>query len=145
LTLETFQRAQLAAFAYQQVGSTSSVNCLKAVCYVMLNRLRAGWSNDLLELIDQAGESAAHPYMEPALPLKASSPVLQGLLRDIDDVFYATGEDETRKIVCPPKNKPLLYWQNLLIKETRPWFVENIVRSPDHPRKAQVGMIILYE
>jgi hypothetical protein len=149
MTLETFIRAQLVAFAYQQVGETGSVNSLKAVCYVMTNRLKAGWSNDLLELIDQAPEHSAHPtsaFCGPP-PLKAGSAQLQGLLRDIDDVFYATADDETRKIVCPidPKRKPLLYWQNLLNGEVRPWFQENIARSHDHPRKAQVGMIVLYE
>ena len=117
MTLETFIRAQLVAFAYQQVGETGSVNSLKAVCFCMTNRLKAGWSNDLLELIEQAHESSAHPMLEGWQPptLKASSPQLQGLLRDIDDIFYPTGEDETRKVVCPvdPKRKPLLYWQNV--------------------------------
>lgn len=143
MTLETFIRAQLVAFAYQQVGETGSVNSLKAVCYVMTNRLKAGWSNDLLELIDQANEHSAHPphlIMSEPPALKAGSASLQGLLRDIDDVFYASTEDETRKTVGK-----CLYWQNLLNKNTRPWFIENIVRSPEHPRKAQVGMIVLYE
>lgn len=148
MTLETFVRAQLVAFAYQQVGQTASVNCLKAICYATVNRQKAGWSNDLLELIEQAPETAAHLIPEATPAPKAGSSALQGLLRDIDDIFYPTGEDETRKIICPPdpKRKPLLYWQNLLNKEVRPWFIENIVRQPaDHPRRAQVGMIVFYE
>ena len=106
----------------------------------MLNRQKAGWSNDLLELIEQAPESAAHPIDFDRPALKAGNSALQGLLRDIDDIFYATAEDDTRKTVGK-----CLYWQNLLNKNTRPWFIENIVRSAEHPRKAQVGMIVLYE
>lgn len=144
MTLEQYQRAQLAHFALQQVGGTASVNCLKAICMVMLNRQRAGWSNDLLELMDQADATAAHDPRPVAIT--SASPTLQGLLRDIDDVFFGTGDDETRKIVSPPHpRKPLLYWQNLLQKDVRPWFVNEIVRSSDHPRRAQVGMIVLYE
>jgi hypothetical protein len=144
MTLEQYTRAQLANFALQQVGGTASVNCLKAICLVMLNRQRAGWSNDLLELMAQADAAAAHDPRP--VPVTSASSTLQGLLRDIDDIFFGTGDDETRKIVSPPPpRKPLLYWQNLLVKETRPWFVDQIVRSPDHPRKAQVGMIVFYE
>lgn len=140
MTLETFIRAQLVAFACQQVEGTGSVNSLKAVCMCMLNRQKAGWSNDLLELIDLAHESSAHPAGEGETSV-IITPQLQGLLRDIDDIFYATSEDETRKTVGK-----CLYWQNLLQKNVRPWFVQEIIRRPaEHPRKAQVGMIVLYE
>jgi hypothetical protein len=132
-------------FAYQQVGGTASVNCLKAVCVAMMNRLRAQWSNDLLELIEQAPQCAAHDPIDVTVTLK--SPALLGLLRDIDDLYYGSVEDDTRKIIAPPPpRKPMLYWQNLLVKQTRPWFVENIIRRADeHPRMAQVGMIVFYE
>lgn len=140
MTLETFIRAQLVAFADHQVGDTKSVNCLKAICFAMLNRQRAGWSNDMLQLIDQAPESAAHdPNPDPGGII--ITPAIIGLLRDIDDIFFGQNEDETRKAVGK-----CLYWQNLLNKDLRPWFVENIVRQPaEHPRKAQVGMLVLYE
>ena len=43
-----------------------------------MNRLRANWSNDLLELIEQAPEHAAHDFT--AVPVTLKSPALLGLL-----------------------------------------------------------------
>jgi hypothetical protein len=140
MNLETFQRAQLVAFAIQEAGSSGSVNSMKAVCYCMANRVRAGWhGGGWLDAIEAAPETAAHEPLVPSLSYRITA--LLGLLREVDDVFYASSEDETRKVVGK-----CLYWQNILRKDIRPWFVENIVRNPeDHPRRAQVGMIVLYE
>jgi hypothetical protein len=110
----------------------------------MANRVRAGWG-DWSDVMEQAPEFAAHPDEHVFVNLR--SPALQGLLRDIDDIFYGMTEDETRKIVSPAgPRKPLLYWCNLLNKTVRPWFVETVIKNPtEHPMRAQVGMIMLYE
>lgn len=144
MTLEQFLRAQLAAFALQEAGSTGSINCMKAVCYVMANRVRAGWG-DWIDVLEQARASGAHHFeMDDAISIR--NPALNGLLISIDDMFYGQGEDETRNIVSPAGARPCLFWQNVLNRNVQPWFIENVIRRPDdHPRRAQVGTIILYE
>lgn len=140
MTIDSFQRAQLVAFAFREAGATGSVASMKAVCYCMANRVKASWNEgSWLGEIERAHDTSAHIHQPE--PLSFLNPALHGLLRDIDDVFYSTSEDETRQVVGK-----CLFWQNLLRRDINPWFVENIVRNPtEHPRRAQVGMIVLYE
>lgn len=140
MTLEQFQRGQLAAYAFRQAGGTGSINCLKAICYVMANRVKAGWhGGGWLDAIRDAKDSEAHEDQPCELSLR--SPALQGLLRDIEEIYGGTGDDETKRAVGK-----CLYWSVLTRRDYRPWFVEKIIRDPEnHPRRSQVGTIILYE
>lgn len=139
MTLETFIRAQLAAFAYQQAGATGSIASMKAICYAMANRVKAGWGG-WADVIEAAPESAAHDDGPPA-PISLRNPALQGLLREIEEIYAGSAEDDTRQVVGE-----CLFWQVLTRPDVRPWFRDNIVRDPEnHPRRAHVGTIILYE
>jgi hypothetical protein len=140
VTLDQYHRAQLAAFASHEAGETGSIDCMKAVCYVMANRVKRGWHDgNWLEVMAMAFEHDAHAERLGSAPVHPQA--LYGLLREIEDIYYGHGEDPTREVVGK-----CLYYQLLMRKDLRPWFVENIVRKPDdHPRRAQVGMIVLYE
>lgn len=140
VNMEQFQRAQLVAFAYQQAGSTGSINAMRAVCYVMANRVKAGWDDGgWIDVIQNAEAFSAHDMSSN--PISLRSPALQGLLREIDDIWYGSNpDDETRKVVGK-----CLFW-SILGWPVREWFAGNIVQCPDeHPRRGQVGTIILYE
>lgn len=138
MTLDDFQRAQLAAFAFRQAGGTGSVASMKAVCYVMANRVVPWHGGDWLAAIAEADRTSAHSWHGAELSVRNA--LLLGLLRDIDDVFFGSSEEDTRKTVGK-----CLYW-SILGYEVRPWFRDNIVRMPDdHPRRAQVGTVMLYE
>lgn len=140
MNIEQFQRAQLVAFAYQQAGSTGSINCMRAICFVMANRVKAGWDDGgWMDVIQNAEAFSAH---EMSLnPVSLRSPAFQGLLREIDSIWYGDRvDDETSKVVGK-----CLFW-SVLGWPVRDWFRDNIIRCPEgHPRKGQVGTIMLYE
>lgn len=147
MNLSTFERAQVAAFAFREASHTGSLDCMKAVCYVLRNRIKAGWGDgSWLNIL------ASHPHVagnEPAEPreMKPSDRLLQLLVRDIDDIYLQQEyDDNLRRVVCgddPPKTAALYY--AFVNRPIRPWFAENIVRmNQDHPHSGNVGPIMLY-
>lgn len=134
MTLEQYQRASLATFAFREASHTGSLNCMKAVCYVMQNRQRAGWGDgswiNILENSDQFSGHEGRTYPK----IDVQNRLFQLLLRDIDDVYYVAGDDETRATV----DKALYY--HFVTFPIREWFVENIIRQPSaHRRGATIG------
>jgi hypothetical protein len=45
MNLATFERAQIAGWAYRRARHTGSVDCMKSLCYVIRNRVMAGWGD----------------------------------------------------------------------------------------------------
>jgi hypothetical protein len=141
MNLSTFERAQLAGFAYKAARRTGSLDCMKAICYVLRNRLRAGWGNGTwLSIMD------AHPDVEGnsqewnEVSLDAQDRLLQLLVRDIDDIYMGTSEDDTKGVV-----QDALYFQ-FIDQQPSAWFVEHIVRDAvNHPRIAQVGPLAFFK
>jgi hypothetical protein len=142
MTAETFIRAVWARHAWLEAGDTGSLACIMAVLYVHRNRVRAGWhGGDWMETVNRSHEAAAHPAadtLERALRLDDRN--LQMALREVDNVFWGAEGDDTATVTGK-----CLYYQ-ILPRPLRPWFEENIVRRPgDHPRRAHVGQMVLYE
>jgi len=140
MNLATFERAQVAAFAYRRARYTGSLFCLRAVCYILRNRIKAGWGE-----MGWLSVMESHPAVEgnerpDGVPmLDPQDRLLQLLIRDIDDIYLGTSEDETKLVVADA-----LYFQ-MIDQPPRDWFVKNIVRQPqDHPRTGQIGPMALF-
>lgn len=140
MNFQTFERAQVAAFAYHQARRTGSLDCMRAICYVLRNRMKAGWGEGTWLSV-----MATHSHVEgneriDQVQLQPQDRLLQLLVRDVDDIYLGSSEDDTKIVV-----KDALYYQFIDLP-VRMWFVENIVRRPeDHPRIAQVGPIAFYK
>lgn len=154
MNLDTFQRAKLADFCYREARYTGSLDAMKAIAYVLRNRLKAGWGDGTwLRLIESAHVHAGNDYHN-GVEFDASDRLLQMLVRDIDDIAMGIGNDDTRRVVegtvapegtgSAAKPAPALYYQFVDLP-ARDWFVTNIVREPaSHPRVAQVGPLMLF-
>lgn len=159
MNLDTFQRAQVAAFCYRQARHTGSVDCMKAVAWVLRNRLKAGWGDGTwLRLMNAHGQVAGNDQAMSA-EFDQNDRLLQMLVRDIDDIYLGTADDDTRRI-CDgfaglsgrdglvtrgERPQPALYYQFINLP-AREWFTENIIRKPqDHPQIATIGMMALYK
>lgn len=152
MNLATFERAQLAAFAYREARYTGSIDCMKAICYVQRNRRVAGWGDgSWLSVLGMASHAQGNfrTNSEDREPfLEASDRLLQLIIRDVDDIYLGQDrmDDATRLVVCgdnPPKTSALYY--TFVDQTPRPWFIENIVRQPvEHPRMGNVGPIMLF-
>lgn len=155
MNVSTFERAQVARFAYEEARSTGSLDCMRAICYVLRNRLKNGWGDGTwLWLMEnhvkvQGNERCTFGAISdgsPAVPagitasLDPQDRLLQLIIRDIDDIYMGQSEDDTKTVV-----QDALYWQ-FIDRPAHPWFVEHIVRDPaNHPRVAQVGPIAFFE
>lgn len=141
MNIDTLQRAKLVLFAYEEARHTGSLDCMKAVMYVLRNRLKAGWGDGTwFCLINGARDVAGNErYVAPMIDPKDR--LLQMLVREVDDIYLnsGNGDDVTRVVVAEA-----LYYQ-FIDQELRPWFVENIVREPkNHPRTGQIGSMMLF-
>jgi hypothetical protein len=139
MTLEQFQRAQIVQFAVNQAAYTGSLPCMKGVCYVLRNRVRKGWyDGSWIAAIEHAPEVAGNEPQEPK-KLNLSDRLFQMMLRDVDEIFFGGGEDETHQVV-----NDALYFMSI-DRSPRAWFVENIVRDDtNHPRRAHIGPIAFH-
>lgn len=130
----------LVKFAYEEGLHTGSLACMKAICYIIRNRVRAGWlDGSWTTVIQRAGDVAGNdPAVRPALD--PQNRLFQLLLRDVDDIFFASSEDETQQVV----GECLFY--HFIDRPAREWFVSNIIRETEaHPRRAHVGTIAMHE
>lgn len=133
----------LVRFALDEAGHTGSLDCVKAVCYIMGNRVKAGWHDGtMLSVIEHAWESSGHDE-KLRQELTASGRMFQMMLYSIDDIYFGNSEDGVRATVCDPK-LPCL-WYQFIDRKPRQWFVEHVARNPhDHPRRAQFGKMMLF-
>jgi len=162
MNLATFERARLAAFVYDQARHTGSLDCMKAVAYVMRNRVQSGWGDgSWLSVLQMAPSVAGN---EPASGVEdamcrtqpsafSANPsidrLLQLIVRDIDDIYLDQdhfGDNPTERLVCgdkPPKSGALYY--SFVDRDPRTWFIENIVRQPlEHPQTGTLGTLMLF-
>lgn len=112
MNFATFERAQVAAFAYGQARHTGSIDCIRAVCFILRNRVKSGWGGgSWLNLIDGAWQVRAHKWewgiqredgssvpnndsaiigpvpIEVAAGHPGTDRLLQMIVRDIDDIY----------------------------------------------------------
>lgn len=139
MNIATFEKAMLTEFAYRDARATGSLACMKAICYVIRNRVKAGWADTWLAAIE------SHPKVEGNImdgwaELDPQDRLLQLLARDVDDIYMGVSEDDTKRVV-----QDALFYQ-FIDRPPSPVFVKNILRDPqNHPRIAQVGPIAFFK
>ena len=167
MNFAAFERAQAAAFAYREGRHTGSLACLRAILFILRNRVKSGWGGgSWLAVVEAAGETSGHLAIEPSgdfqspdHPIAQSSDrLLLMIVRDVDDIYLGqeSFDDPVRQVVCGTDHpmagrtgragafwvnrwNPVLYY-SFVDRPARPWFVENIIRKPqEHPQVGQVG------
>jgi|SRR5271165_712578 len=172
MNFAAFERAQVAAFAYREARFTGSLACMRAVCFVLRNRVKSSWSGgSWLAVMEQAHLTAATNDLEAAelrVPSAertsdagaASDRLLQLMVKDVDDIYLSqeSYDDPVRivtegarpgissGIVAKKDWHPALYYSFVdQASRMRPWFVENIIRRPEeHAQIGQIGKMMLY-
>lgn len=140
MNVSTFERAQVASFAFDVAARTGSIQCMKAICYVLRNRVRKGWGDSTWISAIRAEQEVAGNEPMPRPPLDLHNRLLNLLVRDIDDIYLGTASDDTEKVV-----QDALYW-TFVDLPPRAWFVENIARNHEnHARIGQIGPIALFQ
>jgi hypothetical protein len=127
-------------YGYHEAAHTGSLAAMKAVCYVIRNRVRAGWyDGDWLSVMEHAHEPAGNEPTTHA-PIDINNRNFQALMRDVEDIYYATAEDDTTRAVGSS-----LYFQHI-DRPPRQWFIDNIVRpSANHRRVTHIGSIVFFD
>jgi hypothetical protein len=172
VNFSAFERAQVAAFAYREARRTGALDCMRAVCYILRNRVKSAWGDGTwLSVIVASHLSAAgfEPFVmgeiaPNAMPtdtgagalisgFRSDDRLLQLIVRDVDDIYLGqeSFDDRVRQVVCGEQGlssskkdwKPALYY-SFVDREPRPWFVENIIRRAEHPQVGQIGTMMLY-
>lgn len=151
MTMSDFQRAQLVSFAFREAGPDASLEQMKGICYVIRNRVRAGWHDgNWLRAIEEAGESAAH-VTEGVISLNPDSRELQRLLREIDDIYFGNGWalsepgglDMEASLTEEKHEKKYWFFIN---RPIRAWFKENVLDDREnHRSRTQMGLMMFVE
>lgn len=148
MTLNDLQRAELVLFAAREVGPKGSLEQMKAVCYCIRNRVRAGWHDGRwITVMEKAHEEAAHYTEKSAIDIDSRN--LQRLMHDVDDIYYSQntsgdgdgfGSDGLEHSVGTQK-----FWM-FLDRPATDWFITNVVRDMEnHPSHAQMGLMMFFE
>jgi hypothetical protein len=154
MTQRDVDRVMLVLYAVREAGARGSLEQMKAICYCLRNRVRAGWG-EWVEVIETADEGNAH---EPAekIEIDVSSRAYQRLLRDVDDIYFGQsslngfGDEEgseggtLESSLCEPEHAAL-YWC-FVNRPIRPWFAQTIVQDPkNHANRATMTLMNFYE
>lgn len=150
MNFATFERGQVAMFAFREAQHTGSLDCVKAVCLIVRNRVRSGWGDGTWwSVLQSAKEVAAHPAYD--LPATGSdNRLLQMTVRDIDDLYLGMeGESNVTRVVAGDGGsgnkdwKPALFYA-FVDKPLSEWFKENIVGKIGHEQCGQIGAMMVY-
>ena len=143
MTAEQMIKAKLVIFAHQEAGWTGSLQCMLAVACVLKNRVDAGWG-EWMDVIE-----GAHEYEGNEIALEARMDLgddnLRDLMRDVDDIYHGVFVDELTRVENPMGGEASCLYYCFVERPIRDWFAKHIIRSPEHPRVAQVGQMMLYE
>lgn len=148
MNLPTFERALLADFAYQQARYTGNLECMRAICFVLRNRVRSGWNNSSWIAVIGTAAEAMGDYQSKRILFDTNDRLLQMIIRDVDDIYMGQDrhDDSTRQIAMgdSPTKTAALYFM-FVDRPANPVFAEKIVRSPaDHPQIGNIGPLMLY-
>ncbi len=154
MNFATFERGQVAAFAFREAHHTGSYDAMRAICYVLRNRVKAGWGDGTwISVLENAHQVAAtHINFEMLASGHAEglsqNRLLQMIVRDVDDIYLGQErwDDNVRRVVCgeDPRSKSVALFYSFIDRQPRPWFVENVIRSSDHAHIGNIGALLLY-
>lgn len=129
---------------------------MKAVCYAIRNRQRAGWFNSSWHDILAHHQDWAATDKIYTLDLPDPRNYAFGLLlQEIDGIFSGSRDDDVtqgstriggmRVRVSGESDKPVALYYGRLNDDLRPWFLENISRATDsHRLIATVGTLSFF-
>ena len=137
-------QAKLVIFAHNEAGWTGSLQCMLAVACVLKNRVDAGWGDWMTVLEDT--ERVAGNWNEPVkpMPMDLADDNLRDLMGEVDDIYHGIFVDELTRIENPMGGKATCLYYCFVERPIRDWFAKHIIQSPEHPRVAQVGQMMLY-
>jgi len=131
---ETYIKAALATFAQKEAAQYGGIDNMLAVCFVIRNRMDAGWfGGDWLLAMEKAGDVAANSEAPEPQPFNLRETRYRKFLERIDAIFDGTELDVMTEgaLYYGELNKPL-----------RPWFVEHITEDiENHRHVATVGPV----
>lgn len=148
MTQKDVDRVMLVRYAVQEVGPKGSLEQMKAICYCLRNRVRAGWG-EWIEVIETADESRANEPQEP-MRLDTGSRSYQRLLHDVDDIYFGhsskdSSEGATLEDSLCDTERPCFYWL-FLARPMSDWFKENIAsQKENHPSNVTMGLMMFFE
>lgn len=142
MNFAVFERAQIAVFAYDQAGYTGSLDCVRAVCFVLRNQRKAGWGDgSWLSLLQNVDGFTGNEPRSAKKPLDLSNRILQLIVRDVDDICVGEGfewmQDNTRQVV----QDALRY--NFVDQPIKKEFEQNVIQKAMHV--GQIGPMMLYK
>jgi len=148
VTFSDLQKANLVMFAAREAGVDGSLEQMKAICYCIRNRARAGWYDGSWFLVMQhAQEHSAH-FPEDVL-IDPSHRAFQRLTRDVDEIFFGDKAGVWGGDDAGPDLSQTLEVQKYWCFLNRPlttWFKDNIIADKtNHPNTAQMGLMMFYE
>src|SRR6266481_297945 len=143
-----FLCGQLALLAWRD-GFTEGLSGMEAVCFVIRNRVNAGWWGG--NWVDVLAHHRDYSYRTELYPDTLPDPRVysfQYLLQEINGIFSGQRKDDVTVPNQPSfvasAYKPALYYAKLN-EINRDWFLENISRQPQiHSRVAQVGALTFF-
>lgn len=147
MTQKDVDRVMLVRYAVQEAGPKGSLEQMKAICYCLRNRVRAGWG-EWLEVIESADEHLGNEPTEPTR-IDAFNRAYQRLLHDVDDIYFGHssnyGDGPTLEDTLCEKDRPCFYWL-FLNRPARQWFKDNIATDKqNHPSNATMGLMMFFE
>lgn len=147
MTQNDLQRAALVLFAARQVGPRGCLEQMKAICYCMRNRVRAGWyDGNWMRAIEEAQEIEPH-FVEP-FKLDPNNRDLQRMTREIDEVFYGDNgyaDGSSDSISLESSIGAQKYWM-FLGRDVSSWFALHVIGDrQNHPSRTQMGTMIFFE
>lgn len=151
MTQKDVDRVMLVRYAVREAGERGSLEQMKAICYCLRNRVRAGWG-EWSDVIESADEHNAHEPQKAWLDV--NSRPYQRLLRDVDDIYfgrssmgYSSDEASSGDLESSlsTKDHACLYWcfTNRPILDH---FAATIVRDPqNHANRSTMGLMMFFE
>ncbi len=154
MTINDTQRVMMVLFAAREVGADKNLDAMRAICYVMRNRVRAGWHDgSWMRCLENAEEVAAHPGPSNHR-LDPDDRNLQRLMYEIDDIYFGH-ESQGWNAIDATKDQQgttiesaigtSLYWM-FLKRPLRDWFKDKIIADHEnHPQRTQLGLMMFFK
>jgi hypothetical protein len=134
MNFAAFERAQVAAFAYREARFTGSLDCMRAVCFVLRNRVKSAWGDGtwltVMEMAyltaascdagsglmsgapdtarsGDAGASANSASTGMLSGFRSDDRLLQLIVRDVDDIYLGQESFEDNVAQVTGARKPM--------------------------------------
>src|ERR1700728_582935 len=86
MTQKDVDRVMLVRYAALEAGPRGSLEQMKAICYCLRNRVRAGWG-EWMDVIETADEHRANEPNE-LVRIDHNGRAYQRLLHEVDDIYF---------------------------------------------------------